>query len=165
MRRLCVARQLKWNESRATISCQPERAIHATRKLSRVAHERAPVTQAVFNEFLLGRPDSAIHHVAWGDTMRPGSSITQRDLRDSLDGRPILNRTIRVGDSAGAVRCVRAETNVAAYVQIWEEGPEFANCEDNGTTRVVGLSTAVVLERAEVGRVRVRQVGGTPFRL
>lgn len=123
----------------------PEGAIQAASKFGAVCHERDLVSEAGIDQASFDRTNASVHHVTGGDAVCTGLGIVDGDLSQSLNRRLVVDRAVRVKDTAVAVRGIFAETNVGCDVERGESFPQDLDSLDYWAIGVVRNRALLVL--------------------
>jgi hypothetical protein len=78
-----------------------------------------------------------------------GLGIRNGHLGNAFGRWFLLDRTVLVQDAAVAMRGVFAKTDVSGDVQAREQGAKLFDRKDNGTIRVIGRGSIVILNRVK----------------
>ena len=140
----------------------PERPIQRTRKLRRIAHQRALIPQPCIHKRSLNRLDPPVHHIARRDAVCSGFCVREGHLGYARGGGPGVDGELggrgHGGDEQPAVPVggVFAEADVGGDEEGGEELEEGFDGEDDGPGGVVcGGAAAVLL--CPVSLVKVRE--------
>lgn len=138
-----IAFKIKTNRKDAKIcnnnqrSFLPEGSIEARGKLGRVSHQAGLVGNTLLNKGILDSLNTTVHHVTGRDHLASSTSISHRDIDQTLDRSTVVDRTVLAEDTAVAVRGVRAETDIAGQEKVGECFAEDFEGADRGSVGVI----------------------------
>lgn len=124
----------------------PERTVESTSEFGAICHQRRLTAQAGIQEALFDSFATTVHHIARRDAVCARFRVVDRDLCDPDDGRGVVDRPVRVQDTAVAVRGVFAETDVYCDVDRWEKSPNGLDRMDHRSVRIISQRTLVILD-------------------